>query len=253
MAAGAVAATLSGSAEAMPASPADVPRQLVKLMFSSAAVLTALPPMLRVAAGGRQISPQNDARLDALVHAGAGFVFALGLSVSGVQSYRKSADACCDARHDKGTVQLQLIQACSLLLNLMQHAPAINWPKPCLAGMASAANVVAFLSPGSSAFDFSLAFVMAGAIGVAILPFQTVSRWSGLRDIGAISRQQPQPASAGVGARLLFGAVLFGVGWGLTGMCPGPVVANLMHPSSQVCAAAAAMLCSTLLVRRIQA
>ncbi len=85
MTAGAVAATLSGAAAAIPATPSAIPRQLVRLMFGSTAALAAIPPLLRVMAGGRQASPQNEARLGALVYAGAGFVFALGLSASGGQ------------------------------------------------------------------------------------------------------------------------------------------------------------------------
>ena len=46
------------------------------------------------------------------------------------------------------------------------------------AGMTSAAKVVAFLSPGA-AFDVTLLFVMGGAVSVALLPFQTVSSWTG--------------------------------------------------------------------------
>ena len=115
--------------------------------------------------------------------------------------------------------------------------------------MASAANVVAFLSPTTPAFDFSLAFVMAGAIGVAFLPFQTLARWRTLRYAGVISQQPPMPAPGGVDGRLLAGAVAFGAGWGLSGMCPGPVITNIVRPSAQVCAAVAAMLGSMYLVR----
>ncbi len=85
MTAGAVAATLSGAAAAIPATPSAIPRQLVRLMFDSTVALAAIPPLLRVMAGGRQASPQNEARLGVLVYAAAGFVFALGLSVSGGQ------------------------------------------------------------------------------------------------------------------------------------------------------------------------
>ncbi len=64
--------------------------------------------------------------------------------------------------------------------------------------MASAANVVAFLSSTSPAFDFSQAFVMAGAIGLAFLPFQTLAGWHGLQGASILSQRPPKPALGGV-------------------------------------------------------
>ncbi len=72
--------------------------------------------------------------------------------------------------------------------------------------MASAANVVAFLSPASSAFDHRLAYVMAGAVGVALLPFQTAPHWNGLRKAGLVSQACPQPPAGSADGRLLGGA-----------------------------------------------
>lgn len=54
--------------------------------------------------------------------------------------------------------------------------------------MLSAGNVVAFLSPVSPAFDPSLMLVMAGAIGMAVLPFQTVADWHKARQAGVVSQ-----------------------------------------------------------------
>lgn len=115
--------------------------------------------------------------------------------------------------------------------------------------MLDAGNVVAFLSPGSAAFDPRLAAVMAGAVGVAVLPFQTIGSWDGLRKVGLVSLERPGAPRGRVDGRLLAGAVLFGTGWGASGMCPGPAVANLVRPSPQVLAAVTSMLAGITLVQ----
>ena len=117
--------------------------------------------------------------------------------------------------------------------------------------MLDAGNVVAFLSPGSTAFDPRLAAVMAGAVGVALLPFQTIGSWGGLRKAGLVSRERPGAPGGGINGRLLLGAVLFGTGWGASGMCPGPAVANLVRPSPQVLAAVASMLAGMAFVQQL--
>jgi uncharacterized protein len=117
--------------------------------------------------------------------------------------------------------------------------------------MLDAGNVVAFLSPGGAAFDPRLAAVMAGAVGVAVLPFQTIGSWGGLRRAGLVSQEWPGVPGGVIDRRLLLGAVLFGTGWGASGMCPGPAVANLARPSPQLSAAAASMLAGMALVQKL--
>jgi uncharacterized protein len=117
--------------------------------------------------------------------------------------------------------------------------------------MLDAGNVVAFLSPGSPAFDPRLAAVMAGAVGVAALPFQTIGSWSGLRKAGLVSQERPGAPGGVIDRRLLLGAMLFGTGWGASGMCPGPAVANLVQPSPQISAAVASMLAGMALVQKL--
>jgi uncharacterized protein len=86
-----------------------------------------------------------------------------------------------------------------------------------LSGMASPAKVLGFLDV-LGAWDPSLALVMAGAIAVGLPAFALAKR-----------RRIPLPESTRVDRRLVFGSLLFGVGWGLVGLCPGPalVVAGL--------------------------
>jgi len=86
-----------------------------------------------------------------------------------------------------------------------------------LSGMASPAKVQGFLDV-LGAWDPSLALVMAGAIAVGLPAFALAKR-----------RRVPLPEATTVDRRLVGGSLLFGVGWGLVGLCPGPalVVAGL--------------------------
>lgn len=91
-----------------------------------------------------------------------------------------------------------------------------------LSGMIDPAKVLGFLDIGGS-WDPSLAGVMAGAIPVTALFYG----WTRRR--GATLAGQPVPRSPGgrVDARLIVGAAVFGLGWGLAGLCPGPAIADL--------------------------
>lgn len=87
-----------------------------------------------------------------------------------------------------------------------------------LSGMADPAKVQAFLDV-AGAWDPSLAFVMAGAIGVAVIPFQLARPKRPVA--GATSPSRPIDRS------LLLGSMIFGIGWGLGGFCPGPAIVGL--------------------------
>lgn len=91
-----------------------------------------------------------------------------------------------------------------------------------LSGMSNPAKVLSFLDVGG-AWDPSLAFTMAGAIGVALPCFFWAKRhsftWLGL--------PLELPAKAEVDRKLIVGSVLFGIGWGLSGICPGPALVGL--------------------------
>ncbi len=93
-----------------------------------------------------------------------------------------------------------------------------------VSGMTDPAKVQGFLDP-AGAWDPSLAFVMAGAIGVALLPFQWLRRAQ--RTLGG--EPVVLPASHGITPRLIGGSLLFGIGWGLAGFCPGPALVGLAH------------------------
>jgi uncharacterized membrane protein YedE/YeeE len=91
-----------------------------------------------------------------------------------------------------------------------------------LSGMANPAKVLAFLDLAGR-WDPSLALVMAGAIAVALPAFA----WAKRRKTSMLGTPLSLPASTTIDARLVGGGLLFGVGWGLAGFCPGPALVAL--------------------------
>jgi hypothetical protein len=91
-----------------------------------------------------------------------------------------------------------------------------------LSGMSDPAKVFGFLDV-AGLWDPSLALVMAGAIGVALLPFS----WARRLERSWLGTPIAFPANARVDRRLVLGSVIFGVGWGLSGICPGPALISL--------------------------
>jgi uncharacterized membrane protein YedE/YeeE len=109
-----------------------------------------------------------------------------------------------------------------------------------LAGMSNPAKVLGFLDL-AGAWDPSLAFVMAGAIG-AMAPIYALAVVARRRTRSLLGEPMQIPASRVIDGRLAFGSALFGVGWGLAGICPGPAVVLLGQGYSQAVLFMAAML-----------
>jgi uncharacterized membrane protein YedE/YeeE len=92
----------------------------------------------------------------------------------------------------------------------------------CLSGMTNPAIVLGFLD-FLGHWDPTLVFVMAGAVGTHAILYRLITR----RRNPMFAAQFSLPAKRAVDAPLLIGAAVFGVGWGLSGYCPGPVIAAL--------------------------
>jgi uncharacterized membrane protein YedE/YeeE len=91
-----------------------------------------------------------------------------------------------------------------------------------VSGMADPAKVQNFLDVFGT-WDASLAFVMAGAVATTLIGYRLALR----RPAPLLAPTFAVPAGNVIDRRLLVGASLFGVGWGLTGFCPGPAVVSL--------------------------
>ncbi|KSW22857.1 MULTISPECIES: DUF6691 family protein [Pseudomonas] len=91
-----------------------------------------------------------------------------------------------------------------------------------LAGMADPAKVLAFLDL-AGAWDPSLALVMVGAILTAS-PFFGLARG---KAHGLLGGAMQLPTRRDLDRRLVLGSLVFGVGWGIAGICPGPALVGL--------------------------
>lgn len=91
-----------------------------------------------------------------------------------------------------------------------------------VAGMTSPDKVLGFLD-FAGAWDPSLAFVMGGAVITATPMFALARRRA--RPLAGLAFDTPPTTP--VDARLVGGAALFGIGWGLAGICPGPALVDL--------------------------
>jgi len=109
-----------------------------------------------------------------------------------------------------------------------------------VAGMADPAKVLNFLDVAAigTTWDASLMFVLGGAIAVTFLGYRLVLK----RPAPVMASQFHLPAPAPIDARILIGPAIFGVGWGLVGLCPGPAFVALGAGNVEAALFVAAML-----------
>ncbi|WP_226648557.1 YeeE/YedE family protein [Microbulbifer variabilis] len=88
-----------------------------------------------------------------------------------------------------------------------------------LSGMANPEKVLGFLDI-AGAWDPSLALVMAGAIAVSLPAFQLFKG----RKESLLKETLQLPTNTHIDRRLVIGGLMFGIGWGLAGFCPGPAL-----------------------------
>lgn len=91
-----------------------------------------------------------------------------------------------------------------------------------VAGMTNPAKILGFLDV-TGKWDPSLALVMAGAIAVGLVAFALARR----RTVSALGLPMQLPSAQIIDLRLVGGSVVFGIGWGLAGFCPGPALVAL--------------------------
>jgi uncharacterized membrane protein YedE/YeeE len=97
-----------------------------------------------------------------------------------------------------------------------------------VSGMTDPERVLGFLDVAGG-FDPSLLFVLSGAVMTTALLFRLVLR----RTTPVLASGFRLPSRTDIDARLLGGAALFGVGWGIAGYCPGPALAGLGAGSAE--------------------
>ena len=106
-----------------------------------------------------------------------------------------------------------------------------------VSGLISPAKVLSFLDFAGD-WDGSLAFTLATAVTITAVGY----RLAFARRAPLLGGSFQLPAAAEVDFRLVSGAALFGIGWGLVGFCPGPAIAALSSGSGAALVFVAAML-----------
>lgn len=115
-----------------------------------------------------------------------------------------------------------------------------------VSGLADPAKVLNFLDIAGS-WDPSLAFTMASAVATTAIGYRLAFRHA----TPLLGGTFQLPTIKDIDTRLIAGAALFGIGWGLVGFCPGPAVAALATGSGPALIFVAAMLSGMLIARSL--
>lgn len=91
-----------------------------------------------------------------------------------------------------------------------------------VSGMANPEKILSFLDI-AGLWDPSLAFVMVGAIAVGLLAFAVARK----RTLSFLGFNMKLPSNNRIDGRLVVGSMMFGIGWGIAGFCPGPALVAL--------------------------
>lgn len=106
-----------------------------------------------------------------------------------------------------------------------------------LSGMTHTEKVLGFLDMAGT-WDASLMFVLGGAVGVTLIAF----RWIGKLRKPVFGYEFRLTLAHHIDAPLIIGSALFGIGWGISGYCPGPAIALLAAPNWELWVFVPAML-----------
>ncbi|MFT4191418.1 MAG: YeeE/YedE thiosulfate transporter family protein [Comamonas sp.] len=113
-----------------------------------------------------------------------------------------------------------------------------------VAGMTDPRKVLAFLDL-AGAWDPSLLLVLGAAVTVTFVGY----RWVLRRPAPLFDSQFHLPTARAIDAPLLAGALLFGIGWGLAGYCPGPAIASIGYGNPEAWLLLPALVAGSLLRR----
>lgn len=116
-----------------------------------------------------------------------------------------------------------------------------------VSGMSNPSKVLNFLDL-AGVWDPSLMLVMGGAIGIAFFAFRN----AGDRQLSLLGEQMHLPTATRIDRPLVLGSLVFGVGWGLAGICPGPAFVLLGRGSAPALIFVAALLAGIVLVEACQ-
>ncbi len=115
-----------------------------------------------------------------------------------------------------------------------------------ISGMTQPQKIIGFLNPFE--WDPSLLYVMVGAIGVHAVLYPLVRK----RASPLLDTKWHVPTRRDITARLIIGSGLFGIGWGLGGYCPGPVLTSIATLDGRVVLFVGAMLAGMILFKITQ-
>lgn len=105
-----------------------------------------------------------------------------------------------------------------------------------ISGMTDTHKVIGFLDIAD--WDYDLLFVMVGAIAVSVIPYNIYQRFKK----PVFEKEFQIPTNNIITKKLIIGAILFGIGWGLYGLCPAPAVVALLYGNTTIYLFFAAMI-----------
>ena len=92
-----------------------------------------------------------------------------------------------------------------------------------ISSMINPAKIVGFLDITGN-WDPSLAFVMGGAVFVTAVTFRVILN----RPAPMFANKFELPSKVDLDGKLIFGAAIFGIGWAVSGLCPGPAISSII-------------------------
>lgn len=116
-----------------------------------------------------------------------------------------------------------------------------------ISGMTQPQKVIGFLDL-TGAWDPSLIFVMAGAVGLHFLTYRLVRK----KQTPLLDKIWHVPTSKEITPQLVVGSMMFGIGWGLAGYCPGPALTSLAGLNSRTLIFVASMVAGMIVFKLVE-